>query len=750
MLEPVVDPDNGLFLFSETRSKPLHFRGEIYAQLAPLLDGQRSIESIYELLADHHSPPAIFLAITNLLRYRLLADQQTTACPERAAYWDQIGMPPEQAQAKIHKTVITLRLVGCPGSDLWILSALLERQGFTVAPDGDLVVVATDHYLQPELDDWNRQAHKQNVPWLLLRPIGMETWLGPLFRPAESACWECLAHRLRWHRRLERHLEQTRPGSGLIGAPRAHSEALMAACYAHAVEAITRWVGAGNALLHNKVLSRNSISGQEVVHHLRRRPQCPVCGVSTVSSGVAEALPIHLQPRPLHQRRDGGYRAQAGHLVLREIQPHLSPITGIISSVEPGGCTPRPGAQEHWPTPIFIADHNFSDSREKNFFLREGLRRRSGGKGITEQQAMLSALAESIERYCGVFDGSEPRLRAPWHQLAHTAIHPNACMGFSSRQYEQRSQLNRHDHKSYWVPLPLDGEQPIDWSPLWSLTREQTIFLPTSFCYYGYISSDPVYAYADSNGCAAGSCLEEAILQGLLELIERDAVALWWYNRLSKIGIELAAVDHPYIPPLLRYYNQHHRDVWALDITSDINIPTFAALSCRTDQPQQDIIYGFASHPDPTLALIRALTELNQSLEAVPCASDPASRGQYRGTQEQVTWWRNVTISSDPYLRPDPQRTCCSLPEGPALLTNDLSEVVRACVDELRHVGIEVLVLDQTRPDITFPVVRVVAPGLRHFWPRFGAGRLYAVPVEQGWQQSSLQEDEFNPYPVHF
>ena len=53
----------------------------------------------------------------------------------------------------------------------------------------------------------------------------------------------------------------------------------------------------------------------------------------------------------------------------------------------------------------------------------------------------------------------------------------------------------------------------------------------------------PLFARADSNGCAAGSVLEEAVLQGLLELIERDAVALWWYNRLRRPAVDLESAD---------------------------------------------------------------------------------------------------------------------------------------------------------------------------------------------------------------
>ena len=61
--------------------------------------------------------------------------------------------------------------------------------------------------------------------------------------------------------------------------------------------------------------------------------------------------------------------------------------------------------------------------------------------------------------------------------------------------------------------------------------------------------------------------------------------------------------------------------------------------------------------------------------------------------------------------------------------------------------GIEVLVLDQTRPDVGFPVVRVVAPGLR-LLARFGPGRLYDVPVREGWLSRSVCEGEINPFVI--
>ena len=93
----------------------------------------------------------------------------------------------------------------------------------------------------------------------------------------------------------------------------------------------------------------------------------------------------------------------------------------------------------------------------------------------------------------------------------------------------------------------------VEWTPLWSLTHEAVKYLPTAFCYFGS-PDDPAAAFcgADSNGNAAGSSPEDAVLQGFFELVERDSVALWWYNRLRRPAVDLASVAAatPYVARL--------------------------------------------------------------------------------------------------------------------------------------------------------------------------------------------------------
>src|SRR4029077_271441 len=222
----------------------------------------------------------------------------------------------------------------------------------------------------------------------------------------------------------------------------------------------------------------------------------------------------------------------------------------------------------------------------------------------------------------------------------------------------------------------------------------------------------------------------------------------WWYNRLRRPAVDLESADDAYVAELVRHYGDLRRDLWVLDITSDFGIPTFAALSRRVHRAEKDIIYGSGAHLDPGLALTRALTELNQSLEAVPSATGPAAARTYRADEDAVHWWRTVRAAEAGYLMPDPEVGSRRLEDFKNFASDDLRRDIVTCKKIAVRQGIDILVLEQTRPDVGFPVVRVVALGLRHFWARFGPGRLYDVPVREGWLARSLREEELNPFII--
>jgi ribosomal protein S12 methylthiotransferase accessory factor len=241
---------------------------------------------------------------------------------------------------------------------------------------------------------------------------------------------------------------------------------------------------------------------------------------------------------------------------------------------------------------------------------------------------------------------------------------------------------------------------------------------------------------------------EEAVFQGLMEVCERDATAIWWYNRLRRPGVDLASFGDPYYAELEAYYRSIKREMWALDLTHDLGIPTFAALSRRTDKRAQDIIFGLGAHLDPRIAMLRAVTELNQFLPAVLKVNEGEER--YNWDDEGVGFWKTATIDSDPYLAPDTTVPRRMLGDHAKLGSGDLYQDILFCAGALAKRGLETLVLDQSRPDTGLAVVRVMVPGMRHFWARFAPGRLYDVPVALGWLPRPLREEELNPYPIFF
>jgi oxazoline/thiazoline synthase len=322
---------------------------------------------------------------------------------------------------------------------------------------------------------------------------------------------------------------------------------------------------------------------------------------------------------------------------------------------------------------------------------------------------------------------------------------------FSPAQYAGREAWNAGLHASYHhVPRPFDEGQRISWTPLWSLARKEFRYLPTTYCYYGSPDRNG-FCIPDSNGCAAGNTIEEAVLQGFLELVERDCVALWWYNRIRHPAVDVDSFGlGDYHRTLQAFYRSHGRSLWVLDLTADLGISTFAAISGRVDSPVEDIIVGYGAHLDPQIALLRALTELNQFLPMVIHRSPDGSTWYPVDDQDTLAWFKTATMAANSYLVPDPSQPARTAADHPSRSTDDMRADVEVCVAAAAAVGLDTLVLDQTRPDIGLAVCRVVVPGLRHFWRRLGPGRLYDIPVQLGWLAAPTAEQDMNPVSMFF
>lgn len=730
-LRPATVPGEATYLVSRQGVTTLH--GAFADVLVPLLDGTRSLAQVL-----HDAAPALsaeevhgglrLLGDAGLLRF---CSPAPAGCdPVAEAYWDLAGLDGARAATRLAGS--RLRVMPLAGVDPEPVLAAGSASGITVTDaEADLTLVLCDDYLSPELERVDAEHRAAGKPWLLARLCGYEPWIGPFFQRDDGPCWSCLTVRLKRHRGIEGSLQRALGLDRPLGRPIASLSAGRVMAAQSAVLESAKWLAGLRYTDQGAVRTVDTLNMRIRAHAAPRVPQCPSCGDPALTRRrVLAAFVPASQPKAGHG--GGGHRALTPDQLLKRYGHLVSPVTGIVPVLEPS-----PGAPEFATS--YVSGRNVA-MRDRG---PAGLRAVSGGKGLTDTEARTSALCEAVERFSGTRQGDEPVVVETLRALGDRALHPNALQLYADRQFRERDRWNRSGSPFHHVPEPFDQDRPVEWTPVWSLTHREHRFLPTSMLYYPSGAPGPHGPYADSNGSAAGSSPEDALLQGFLELVERDAVALWWYNRTRQPAVDLDAFDEPYIGRLRHGYRQLGRELWALDLTSDLGIPVVVALSRRTGGSAEDIVFGFGAHLDPALALRRALTEMGQMLPAV------GSGGGYGITDPlPVRWWQTATVANQPYLAADPGVPARTPGHWEYVARTDLLDDVVAVSDLVAAKGLDLLVLDQTRPDVGMPVVKVMVPGLRHFWARYAPGRLFDVPVTLGRLAAPTPYEQLNPIPL--
>lgn len=712
-------PPDRVLLFDDRGYSHL-LEGRLYALLAPYLREKYTVDQILKKLSQKASQVDIYHALLRLEKKGIIGEEVKTLPKSLLTFCHRLSVPPEEAVARLKRTSLSFFSLG-KGSTQKLKKALREFP-FASSPPSSLNIVAADHYCRKELRKFHRQALQTKTPWLLIKPVGIEVWVGPLFIPHQTACFECLLHA------LQRNQVKNAPPSS-----KASLDAVSSIGYNLAALEIFKWAVRGsNPELEGKIFSYDSASNRAEHHLVIRRPQCLACQLQ--NGGIDRSIkPFEL----VSQKKyffDGGYRTIAPEETWKNYSHLVSPITGMVQSVVPSsnGCSYT-----------FKALRNRKNLKAPKYLAAGKFLAVSGGKGKTESQAKVGALCETLERLSTAFRGDEVKKRGCYRALKGDAIHPYSCLLFSEVQYQTRKTWNQTCHLFHTIPSPFDETTEIEWSPLWSLTEKCWKWLPTAYCYFGYPfrSDRERFCTGDSNGCAAGNTKEEAVLQGFFELVERDFIALWWYSRLQRPQVDLESFQEPWIEHFLSQYKALGREVWVLDLTFDLPLPTMVAISRKIGSEKEAILFGFGTHLDAKIALSRALTEMSQSVGGTE-EEEVYSKKRQGGPE----WLRKAHCEENPHLLP--MSPFKKYSDYPIYQTEDLAEDIRYCQRLLQNKGLEMLILDLTRPEISLPVVRVVVPGLRHFWNRFAPGRLYDVPVQLGFIPKKLKEEELNPVSI--
>lgn len=314
------------------------------------------------------------------------------------------------------------------------------------------------------------------------------------------------------------------------------------------------------------------------------------------------------------------------------------------------------------------------------------------GKGATKDQAKASAMMEAFERY-----SAEPQE----HQIKNDLI----CGLFD----ETEGCINP---KSLILPnLPFDPKtKELEWIKSINIKDDNEYLTPADTVFHPYISQNGTNLFKSStNGLASGNKIEEAIFHGITEVVERDAWSLFEIKRNKASTINLETIENPLINEIVDKFKQAGIDIKVVDLTSDVEMATIAAVSDDTVLKDPALLtLGVGTHLDPEIAVLRALTEVAQSRAT-----------QIHGTREDTT--RAVFMRKAGYERMKrinkhwfgESEEVIDLNEIKNKSGKSFKEDIETSMKLLEKAGFEdVLYVDLTKPEIEIPVVRVIIPGM--------------------------------------
>ena len=231
------------------------------------------------------------------------------------------------------------------------------------------------------------------------------------------------------------------------------------------------------------------------------------------------------------------------------------------------------------------------------------------GKGATKEQAKASAMMEAFERYSAELpDESENSFICGLFEELDGCMNPESLI------------LPR---------LPFDlQKKELNWVKAVDVKDDKEYLVPADAVYHPYdIKNNHNLFKSNTNGLASGNKLEEAIFHGIMEVVERDAWSLFEIKRKGAPEINLENIDNPLINDLLDKFKESEIDIKLVDLTSDVEAATIAAVSDDTVLKDPALLtLGVGTHLDPEIAVLRALTEVAQSRAT-----------QIHGTREDTT-----------------------------------------------------------------------------------------------------------------
>lgn len=327
-------------------------------------------------------------------------------------------------------------------------------------------------------------------------------------------------------------------------------------------------------------------------------------------------------------------------------------------------------------------------------------------------------------------------------------------------------------HRDKYVPWSENPAVPWVWG--WSLRDDRALLVPEQLVYYLDHRTDHRNTVQEcSNGCASGASPTEAVLHGLLELIERDAFLISWYSGLTPVEIDLDTVDHPLVQQMRAHVDLQGYDLRCFDVRVDLPVPAIGAVAVRRDGGLGRLCFAGGASLDPADAVRAAVCEVASYVTGFPERVATALEhvelmvADYNHVSELehhalLFGMPEMARHAEHWLRQS-RRTpldeaFADWTTGRAPVT-DLAEAVREIVDLFAGIGLDTVVVDQTTPEqrsMGLHTVATIVPGLVPIdfgWRRqrvLGMARTLLAPYRAGLTPRPLTPEELHLVPHPF
>jgi ribosomal protein S12 methylthiotransferase accessory factor len=310
------------------------------------------------------------------------------------------------------------------------------------------------------------------------------------------------------------------------------------------------------------------------------------------------------------------------------------------------------------------------------------------GKGATPHQAEASAVMELAERFSffSFYKNPENFFVEKYRNLKKNVI-----------PFDMITQSVHDNSKDIDISKKIFEDLPLKWTKAFNLTRNQEILIPFNW----------FYTINEFNGPSAGNCVEEALSQGICEIVERHVSSIISQNHLKVPAIQPDSATDPMVREMIGKYRKTGINLFISDFSLEMGIPSIGVLAYdpSTFPERSEIVWTAGTTPDPEKALSRALTEVAQLAGDFDTPSKYVASGLPKLTRIE---------DAEFIINPGERIDIHTLP----VLSNDNIKIeVENCISALAKKGLEVIVVDTKHPLLDIPAFYTIIPGA-HFRER--------------------------------